>query len=812
MKIRKPDIARKIVNKYFLMAVLLLGITSIRSDAQTHLYFQDSPDADHYPYSWMELSPPSELERKEEPDLRRFPVESDLPSQQGVNCLRLRWRSVEGGDWLAIAAGDGWEANDISQTDTLVIWAQSLEGIPAVNLPSVFMEDVTNQKSIFIPLSEHSQDLAAGVWTRLVIPMKLFLESGDGVDYTQIKTIGFAQDAADDTRHTLLLDNMRVNTGDGTAPPVPAPGGVTAQGWEYHTEIRWNKNTGDPVTGYEIDRSLDGGTTFTTIAQVPEEDTLYIDWVKELGETVTATYRVKALNQANQPSEPSPGTSASTGPLTDDQLLDMVQRYTFRYFWDHAHPHSGLSRERNTSNNTVTSGGTGFGLMAIPVGIERGFITRQEGIQRILKMLQFLETADRFHGAWSHWLHGETGTTIPFSTYDNGGDIVETAYLAQGLLTIRNYFDGESTAEQEIVSLATTLWEGIEWEWYRRNGSSSIYWHWSPTYDWEMNMQVRGWNEAAIVYLLAIASPTNGVPASLWNSGWAASGYENGNSYFGHKLFVGPAYGGPLFFAHYSFLGFDPNDKRDSYANYFDQNRNHALIHQAYCEENPKGFEGYSADCWGLTASDDPDGYMAHEPYSTRDNGTITPTAALGSFPYTPDASMRALKHFYRQLGDRTWGPMGFIDAFNLERNWFADSYLAIDQGPILLMIENYRSGLLWDLFMANTEIRDMMDAIGFTESPNHTIRHSSEPGRLTLYPNPSAGKTHISFYTERAATVRLEITDASGRIINTRQWNIPHAGNHTVETGNRELEPGMYIVRLTNDNRNTQTGILVIE
>ena len=793
---------------------ILLFITgSCFLQAQAYLYFQDSPNADFYDYSWMELSAPSELERKVEPDLRKFPVESVITAQQGVNSLRLKWRSVSGGSWLAIAAGDSWTAKDISNTDTLVFWLQSIEGIAGDDLPKIFMEDVTNKKSVFLPISDYQGNLAAGAWTRIIVSMASFLTSGDGVDYSKIKTIGFAQGLADGIEHTLLVDNMRVHKGDGTAPPVSAPQGVSVTAYEYHFEISWEPSPEDDVSGYEIERSVDGGLNYTTVALLDQSTLIHIDWVKSLGESVEAYYRVKALNAASEPSDPSVAESGTTQSMTDDELLDMVQRYTFRYFWDFAHEASGMSRERNTSGNTVTSGGSGFGIMAIPVGIERGYITREQGVARTLKILNFLSTADRFHGAWSHWINGNTGTVIPFSSKDNGGDIVETSFMAQGLLTIRQYFDGDNADEQQIVQMATNLWEGIEWDWYRRDGSSSIYWHWSPNYNWDMNMTVTGWNEAAIVYLLAIASPTHGVPASLWNTGWAKnSGYVNGDSFYGHPLYVGKDYGGPLFFAHYSFLGFDPRDKADGYANYYDQNRNHSLVQQAYCEENPKGFTGYSADCWGLTASDDPDGYMAHEPNSSRDNGTLTPTAALSSFPYTPDESMLALKHFYRELGEKTWGWMGFKDAFNLQRHWYASSYLAIDQGPIILMIENHRSQLLWNLFMANPEIQPMLDAIGFVYAPNSVEEIKVDPA-FSVFPNPSVADFQLTMTIDKVADVQLDIFSLTGiKARNILNGVTLQPGRHTYGIEGRGFEPGIYLARLILNDHEIKTIKIVIQ
>jgi len=792
--------------------LLLIGCCSVLQ-AQTYLYFQDSPTADYYDYSWMELTAPSELERKLEPDLRKFPVESVIPAQQGVNSLRLGWRSMEGGNWYAIAAGDAWTAKDISDTDSLVFSLQSIEGIASEDLPQVFMEDVTNKKSIFLSMSDYHGDLSAGVWTRITIPMVSYLNSGDQVDYTKVKTIGFAQGLADGVGHTLLIDNMKVIKGDGTAPPVSTPEGVSVTAYEYHMEISWDPVPETYVTGYEIERSTDGESNFEVVAQTDTTTLIHIDWVKPLGEMVEATYRISALNEANEPSDPSITVKDTTFSMTDEELRDMVQRYTFRYFWDFAHEASGMTRERNTSGNTVTSGGSGFGIMAIPVGIERGYITRKEGVARTLKILNFLSTADRFHGAWSHWIDGNTGTVIPFSTKDNGGDIVETSYVAEGFLTIREYFTNDTPDELQIVQMATDLWEDIEWDWYRQNDSPSIYWHWSPNYNWDMNMTVAGWNEASIVYLLAIASPTHGVPASLWNTGWAKnSNYVNGNRFYGHRLYVGRDYGGPLFFAHYSFVGFDPGDKSDGYANYFDQNRNHSLVQQAYCEDNPKGYTGYSASCWGLTASDDPDGYMAHEPNSASDNGTITPTAALSSFPYTPEESMLALKHFYRELGDKTWGWMGFFDAFNQHRNWYTDSYLAIDQGPIILMIENYRSRLLWELFMSNPEIQPMLDAIGFYASPNAVEEITMEPG-ISVYPNPANGDFQVAFSAERNTEVQLDLYSVTGQL---KQQVLSQAvftpGRHLVNIKKGGLTPGIYMVRLIFDGSEIRTAKMIVQ
>ncbi|MFZ5939240.1 MAG: glucoamylase family protein [Bacteroidota bacterium] len=799
--------------KIRLITVLVLFVLSTNQlFSQVYLYFQDSPASDYYDYSWMDRTAPSVLEGLGT-DQRKFPVETTTPAHQGLNCLRMTWKSVSGGNWYAIAAGSNWTEKDLSATDTMSFWLYSADGLAAAAFPLVFVEDITNKKSHMEDFGAYSADLQAGAWTRYKIPMDHFLTSGDGVNYTVIKTIGFAQNASDNVSHTLLVDDMRVYVGDGTFPPAVKPTGVSATGYDSHIEVAWKVEDTDNLAGFEIQKSTDGGSSFATVKLLDENQRYFVDWTRSQGYGYSAHYRVLSLNSANEASDPSETVSATTREFTDDELLDMVERYTFRFFWDYAQDSSGMTRDRNNMSVSVTSGGSGFGVMAIVVGIERGYITRQEGIDRMERILDFLEKADRFHGAWSHFIDGNSGAVVPFSTYDNGGDLVETAFLIEGLLTVRAYFDGETAEEQSIVSRITALYEAVEWDWYRKNNSNVLYWHWSPNYEWQINMQLRGWNETGITYMLAIASPTHSVPASLWQTGWAgASYYLNGDSFYGHKLWVGWDYGGPLFFTHYSFVGFDPRDKRDQYANYFDNNRNIALIHQAYSIQNPKNYTGYGANCWGLTASDDPDGYSVHEPTSTRDNGTITPTAALSSFPYTPEESMLALKHFYRDLGDKIWDWMGFKDAFNQKRNWYASSYLAIDQGPIILMIENYRTQLLWDLFMSNPEISPMLEAIGFHYSPNTTAQVEVTP-EMSIFPNPAAGSFNIGFDVDEKVSVELSIYDINGKLVgNLCNGTVFAAGHHEISSGDLKLAPGVYFARLITDQSDVRTIKIIMQ
>lgn len=408
--------------------------------------------------------------------------------------------------------------------------------------------------------------------------------------------------------------------------------------------------------------------------------------------------------------------------LTDDQLLDLVQKQTFRYFWDFGHPVSGMARERSNrsfdyGDEVVTTGGTGFGVMATIVASERKFITRQQAAARTKKIVDFLWKADMFHGAFPHWMNGETGKVIRFSPKDDGADIVETSFLFQGLLTARQYYTADNPVENDIRNKILWMWEGIEWNWFTQQ-QNVLYWHWSPNNGWSMNHQLKGWNECFITYVLAASSPKFAIDKKVYDEGWANSNtFFNGKKFLGITLPLGFDFGGPLFFSHYSFLGLNPNGLKDQYADYFEQNKSHTLINHAYCVENPKHYKGYGENSWGLTASDSWQGYAAHSP--AEDLGVISPTAALSAFPYTPEYSMKALKHFYFDLGDKIWSEYGFVDAFSEEHNWYAKSHLAIDQGPIICMIENYRSGLLWKLFMSSPDVKKGLDKLGI-ESKAH--------------------------------------------------------------------------------------------
>jgi hypothetical protein len=426
--------------------------------------------------------------------------------------------------------------------------------------------------------------------------------------------------------------------------------------------------------------------------------------------------------------------------LSDSQLLDVVQRQTFRFFWHFAHPVSGLARERD---NTVKAeyywdyineaydepnfskgtfgpeacaiGGTGFGILSTLVAVQRGWIGRDTALKRLVKIVDFLIKADCFHGIYPHFMNGVTGKTIPFGRLDDGADIVETSYLFMGLLSAGVFFNGNTPLEKYFNKRVNQMWDVADWNWHSKADNKFLYWHWSPANDFNMNFPVYGYDEALITYIVAASSPNHSISKELYENSWVKSvGWKNGQSYYGIKLPLGNYDGGgPLFFEQYTFMGIDPNHLTDDHGiDYAEQTKNHTLINRAYCIANPKKFKGYGENCWGLTAGDSYKGYVAHCPQE--DMGVIQPTAALSSFPYTPEYSMQVLKHFYYDLGNKIWGDYGFADGFSESKNWYGKTHLAIDQGPIVVMIENYRSGFIWNLFMKIPDVQKGLKKLGF--------------------------------------------------------------------------------------------------
>lgn len=620
-----------------------------------------------------------------------------LPVTSDKSALVLRFVNGSNGSWTAtvqhrpVRGRDDWD-NGVNVNSQEAPFAAST----GFQLKVYSFDDLAADQAPVLVLDGQPLELPslkAGRWT----PVTFFVRPGFP------KTVEIRQKGHDGKEHRLLLDEIGFVLREREVVPV----GLEVRAGERHVDLMWPAGSQGNV---RIERSEDG-VRFETVAIRPMESGRYTDWVERPGRHLW--YRA-GRNEVE----------VSTRELSDEELLTMVQEACFRYYWDGAEPNSGMALENRPGNpHMVATGASGFGIMALVVGSSRGFVTRAQAVERIARIVGFLEKADQFHGAFAHYMDGRTGKVVTFfGPKDNGGDLVETSFLMQGLLTARAYFDRPE--EAGLRQRITALWEGVEWDWYRKG--DFLVWHWSPDQGFVINHPLIGWNETMITYLLAIASPTHGVPESLYSTGWASQSkeaqeyrgwaqspagllYGNGHTFYGLKLEAGLSNGGPLFFVHYSFLGMDPRGLADRYcSDYFENNRKIALINQRYCMANPLKKVGYGADCWGLTASDGPWSYSADEPVERMDLGKITPTGAIASMPYTPEESLAALKHDYRDYGSFLWGEYGFRDSFNLTDNWCAELFMGLNQAPMVVMIENHRTGLPWKLFMSNPEIQSM--------------------------------------------------------------------------------------------------------
>ena len=725
------------------LGVLVSPSLQAQTDYYRHAIFDNSQQADYYWNSTAQATAPSTLESKHS----RLPVETQH-FLSPPNALRLQWQSQPGGGWDAEIHPANFPNRfpELSGRD-LYFWLYAPQAITASDLPDLVLSDAREGLQVATfpgsftagePLGKYTGDIPAGTWVRVRVPLAP-LRSASVYEFhpERLQSVIFHQGRADGAPHTLIVDQLRVDdepaAGGIIAPaPLAAPEQVTARGYERHVVVNWGATETPAPAYYVIYRSRDGGPFVPIGMQLPGIHR-YVDFTGSVH--VKASYRVAATDWQNHSSALSAPVEAETRDMSDEELLTMLQEAAFQYYWEGAEPHSGMAHENMPGDDRiVATGASGFGIEALLVGVDRGFITRAQGMERLHRIVNFLERAPRYHGAWSHYMNGATGQTMSlFGMIDNGGDLVETAFMMQGLLTARQYFKGSSPAERDLYERITRLWETVEWDWYRESAQSDfIYWHWSPQWGFQIHHPLIGFNETMVVYLLAIASPTHAVPAQMYYSGWAGQNaraleyrqgwsgsadgnhYGNGQTYFGIKLDVGVGTGGPLFFTHYSFMGFDPHALHDRFtASYFENNRNIALINRAYCTANPKHFAGYGADAWGLTASNGLlKGYMTPAPDALNDDGTITLTGALASFPYTPEASMAAFKHYYRDLGAELWDIYGPRDAYNPSVNWVSPIYMALNQAPIVAMVENYRTGLLWRNFMANPEVAVMLEKL----------------------------------------------------------------------------------------------------
>lgn len=703
---------------------LLLVVVASGQEQHTRIFFENSLMDNYFFYTKAEYEGASWIKNTQ----GKLPVSSDIYFTPG-NSLELRYVSAENGSWFAdIQYHEVRGIDSFKDADHLAFWLYVNGPTGKEELPFVSLLFDDNRESQSISLARYPGDTKTEAWTQVRIPLAEFLKE-NAIALREIRGIRFSQGTSTSTEGNIFIDQVEFISAANTATVDEVPQLIGATGYEQHIDIAWRKDNIPAIKYIKIYRASDG-KTFKPIGIQQPSIAGYSDFSPE-GQ---ASYRITYIDQNYRESGFSNTASASKRNMADEELLDMVQQSHFRYYWEGAEPNSGLALENIPGRSSmIATGASGFGIMAIISAAKREFITRDQAVERFIKITDFLLKADRFHGVFPHFLDGQTGKVVPFfGRRDNGGDLVETSFLMQGLLTARQYFNGKDPNETKIRNAITKLWNEVEWDWYRRTKDSDfLYWHWSPDQAWVIDHRLIGWNETMITYILAIASQTHGVPASLYYSGWASqsaiaakyradwgqttdgSTYTNGNSYFGIELPVGVSNGGPLFFVHYSFLGLDPHRFSDKYVNYFENNKRIATINLRYCIENPENHKGYGDDFWGLTASDGTSHYSADEPTLHGDKGKLTATGALASFPYTPEASMRALKNYYRNYGRYLYGYYGFRDAIDLDQNWCSPIYMGLNQAPIVVMIENYRSGLLWELFMANPEVQEAIKKIG---------------------------------------------------------------------------------------------------
>lgn len=705
--------------KRLLVAALLV---SLAATSQEHRYyytfFTNSRMSGEYFFSEMRTNAATTGSQQN----RRLMVSQSVFHTPG-NSLQLEYKNEAGANWQAFLYKPEIRGQDhFSKAAYLSFWVYRTsantndKSLPVVQL---MLRDSSLTNSYSFRLTK------TNAWEQVLIPSSSFKKFDPQKPGQALGVVFSQRKSAARGTHKLYLDDIEFVPANTRADITARPGIDSVAAYAKHVNITWEAPKDPAIRLVKIYRS-GNGTDYSPVGIQYPFIRRYTDFTGETGKTYQ--YKISFIDQAYRESELSAPVSASTREMSDDELLTMVQEAAFWYYWDGAEPNSGLAKENIAGRHSmIASGASGFGILALIAAIERKFITREQSIQRFSRIVGFLDSADVFHGAFAHFIDGNTGKAVPyFGERDNGGDLVETSFLIQGLLAARAYFKGNDARERKIRETITRIWESVEWNWYRQHSDSKfLYWHWSPDQGWIINHRLIGWNETMVTYLLAIASPTHSIPASMYYTGWASQDsiaqeyragwggtregamYTNGNKYYDIPLDVGVSNGGPLFFTHYSYLGYDPKQLNDEYTNYFVNNQKIARINYLYCVDNPGNYKGYGDSCWGLTASDGPYNYSADEPVLRQDRGKIAPTGAISSFPYTPVESMKALKNFYHNYGHFLWGEYGFRDAFNLGQNWCSEIFMGLNQAPMTVMIENYRTGLLWKLFMSDKDVQN---------------------------------------------------------------------------------------------------------
>jgi hypothetical protein len=647
--------------------------------------------------------------------------------QQGANSGLVEWTSAPGGAWLLFIARPNWVTRNVSSHSNLVIWLNGPAAIPAADLPRVGLESSPpDARSITVKLGDFLMtglDADPGTWEKVLVPLTNFPPTG-GFDPTQVKTVWFSQNTADAVKHTLWVDNIRFVAQEGgqpTGPPPTPPTGIVTRAGDRSVVLHWDRNPETNILGYFIYRSLSPVGPFDqplNASLVPL--TSYAD--TQAANARPLYYVIQAVDEAMQLGTNSVAVAATPRPFTSNlQFLEYVQQTAFDYFWYQANPANGLVRDRSQVGSPCSVAAVGFGLTGLGIAVDHGWISREAARQRCLRTLRtFWDTPQGtnntgtigYRGWFYHFLDMETATRFGTSELSS----IDTALFLAGVLSAKQYFDGDHPDEVAIRDLVDQLFGRVDWLWMANSGDS-LTMGWQPDQGF-LNARWIGYNEAMVLYLMAFGAATNPLPANQWLA-WT-SGYKWATNY-GLSFIEFP----PLFGHQYSHCWVDFRHVTDAYTRqhgltYFENSRRATLAQQAYAMDNPGRFTGYGSNVWGFTACDGP-GVPPYYPYIARgapparyDDGTIAPTAVGASLPFAPEIALPTLRGFYDRYRVNLWTAYGFRDAFNLSANWWGPDVIGIDQGPILLMIENWLNQRVWQRFMKNAEIPRGLAAAGF--------------------------------------------------------------------------------------------------
>ena len=743
----------------------------------------------------------------------------------GTQCGLLQWTSGSGALWGLYVSSPSWAIRDASGYDSLILHFNGPAAIDTARLPWIALEDNFNQKSSRVNLASvlpEGMDGDTATWQRVSIPLTAFQPYGSFL-LSSFKDFWFSQRLADNVSHTIWFDDVRL-VGE-TNIVVPAVvRGLVARSGDRSVLLHWDPDSTQLPDGFHVYRATQAAGPYTRLTTT---GTTLVGWAdRGVANGTEVWYYVRALAGGAVEGPSSDTLSVTPAPFASDSaFLDYLQRASIDYFWYEANPVNGLIRDRSQRGSPASIAAVGFGLSAIHTGVDRGWITRTAARDRVHATLRTFWEGPQgtaasgtigYRGFFYHFLDMASATRM--TSWDPELSSIDTGLLLAGILDARQYFDGSDPTETRIRELADSIYARMEWDWMRNSGVSLTH-GWNPStgflpYRWG------GYCEAMILYILAMGAPAHSIPGAAW-SAWT-SGYSWYANQYGYSFLGFP----PLFGHQYSHCWVDFRGIADTYMagrgiTYAENTRRATLAQQAYCIANPGGFPGYGSLVWGLTACDGPNGtgYLGYSARGapgpgTTDDGTIAPTASGGSMPFTPEISIPTLRNMYEQYRSTLWTPYGFADAFNLKAGWWASDVIGIDQGPIALMIENYRTGSVWNRMMAASEIQNGLTAAGFT--PVVSVPPGAE--RLPLqwslgqnYPNPFNPTTTIQLTVAGRERVVVRAFDMLGREVATLMDEVKDAGTYRVPFHAAGLASGAYIYRMTAGNVvRTRTMILL--